>query len=142
MGIPDPVFKGLNAIHRSVFRISKGKVAGRGYGMPVLVLTTTGRKSGAPREVMLTSPLQEDGTIALVASRGGDDRHPDWYHNLCADPDVTVEIEGATRPMRARVLEGDERERRWAQIVAAHDNYAGYQRKTDRTIPVVLLEPR
>jgi deazaflavin-dependent oxidoreductase (nitroreductase family) len=135
-------FKLANAIHRPLFRLSKGRWFGRGLGMPVLVLTTTGRKSGARRSNMLTTPLEIGDSIVLVGSRGGDDRHPDWYFNLEADPAVDVEMAGTLRPMTARVVHGDERADLWARIIAAHDNYEGYQRKTDREIPVVVLDPR
>jgi deazaflavin-dependent oxidoreductase (nitroreductase family) len=110
--------------------------------MPMVALTTTGRKSGQRRTVMLSSPLVEGDTVVLVASRGGDDRHPDWFHNLVADPAVEIEMEGRSRPMTARVAEGAERDDLWIRLSTAHDNYAGYQRKTDRRIPVVVLAPR
>ena len=138
----DALLKFLNAIHRPVFRLSGGRLMSKGYGMPVVALTTTGRKSGQPRTVMLTSPLVEGDRIVLVASKGGDDRNPLWFTNLVADPDVEIEMGGANRPMRARVAEGDERTDLWTRLTAAHANYAGYQRKTERTIPVVVLEPR
>jgi deazaflavin-dependent oxidoreductase (nitroreductase family) len=136
------MLKAVNAIHQPVFRLSKGKIAGRGAGMPMVALTTTGRKSGRRRTVMLSSPLVEGDAVVLVASRGGDDRHPDWFHNLVADPAVEIEMEGRTRPMTARVAVGSEREDLWTRLSTAHDNYAGYQRKTDREIPVVVLDPR
>lgn len=109
--------------------------------MPVVVLTTTGRKSGKKRETMLTTPLELDDSVVLVASFGGDDRHPAWYLNLRDDPDVELELDGTKRRMRARIAEGDERADLWERLTAAHGNYAGYQRKTDREIPVVVLEP-
>ncbi|MEP6623864.1 MAG: nitroreductase family deazaflavin-dependent oxidoreductase [Acidimicrobiia bacterium] len=135
------LFKTVNAIHRPLFRLTKGRVAGRGSGMPVLVLTTTGRKSGQPRPTMLTSPLQFEGSIVLVASRGGDDRNPDWFLNLQADPDVKVEMDGVTRSMTAHVADATEKADLWPKIVADHDHYADYQTKTDRDIPVIVLTP-
>ncbi len=137
----DLQLKVINAIHRPLFRLSKGRIAGKGAGMPVLVLTTTGRKSGQKRPTMLTSPLQLEDSIVLVASRGGDDRHPDWFLNLEADPQVEVEMDGVTRPMTAHVADATEKADLWPKIVADHDNYAGYQKKTDRDIPVVVLTP-
>jgi len=77
----------------------------------------------------------------LVASYGGDDRNPAWFSNLASNPDVEIVMNGASRKMRARVAEGDERTRMWEALTAEHDNYAGYQRKTSRQIPVVVLEP-
>lgn len=109
--------------------------------MPVLMLTTTGRKSGQPRTTMLTSPLQDGGQIMLVASNGGDDRDPAWLHNLRVDPQVQVTMEGRTVPMTAHVADATEKAELWPRIVADHANYAGYQAKTDRDIPVVVLEP-
>ena len=137
----DLILKLVNAVHRPLFQLSKGKIMGKGLGMPVLVLTTTGRKSGNTRSTMLTSPLQVGEQVVIVASRGGDDRHPDWYLNLEANPKVEVEMGGATRPMTARVADETERAELWPQIIAAHDNYAGYQAKTDRAIPVIVLTP-
>jgi deazaflavin-dependent oxidoreductase (nitroreductase family) len=135
------LFKVVNAVHMPLFRLTKGKIGGRGSGMPVLVLTTTGRKSGAKRSNMLTSPLQVGDSIVLVASRGGDDRNPDWYYNLEADPAVEVELDGTTRPMTARIADVAERAELWPRIVADHSNYADYQRKTERDIPVIVLDP-
>ena len=110
--------------------------------MPVVELTTTGRKSGEARRVMLTSPHQEDGTIVVVASRGGDDTHPAWFHNIKADPVVQVKTDARpARPMHARVATAEERARLWPLLIADHPHYGGYQTKTDREIPLVLLEP-
>ena len=110
--------------------------------MPVLELTTIGRKSGEPRSVMLTSPLQEGATIVIVASRGGDDQHPAWLLNLRDTPQVQVAFKGAAKQsMSARVATADERARMWPLITATYKNYAGYQTKTQREIPLVLLEP-
>jgi deazaflavin-dependent oxidoreductase (nitroreductase family) len=136
-------FKLANALHKVVLKLTFGKVGGNLLGMPALELTTIGRKSGQPRKVMLTAPYQDGDTIALVASAGGNDEHPAWYLNLRDNPDVEVTLPGRpSREMTARVLEGEERERMWAQITEDHDNYLGYQQKTDREIPVVLVEPR
>ncbi|MEA3184314.1 MAG: hypothetical protein QOC57_249 [Ilumatobacteraceae bacterium] len=138
----DAVFKVVTRFHRLVFDLSKGKLAGKGSGMPVLKLTTVGRKSGERRSTMLTSPLVDGGNVVLVASFGGDDRDPAWFLNLVANPDVDVVMDGSNKPMRARVAEGVERTRLWEELTAKHANYAGYQRKTSRQIPVVVLEPR
>jgi deazaflavin-dependent oxidoreductase (nitroreductase family) len=136
------MFKLFTGLHRTVYDLSNGKLAGKAMGMPVLKLTTVGRKSGDRRATMLTAPLVEGDDVILIASFGGDDRNPAWYLNLVAEPDVEIEIEGSKRLMRARVAEGDERARLWGAVTAAHDNYADYQRKTDREIPVVVLSPR
>ena len=138
----DAVFKVITRFHRVVFDLSKGKVAGTVSGMPVVKLTTVGRTSGQQRTTMLTAPLEEGDNVVLVASYGGDDRDPMWYSNLLAHPDVEVILSGSKRMMRARVAEGDERTRLWESLIVKHANYAGYQRKTARQIPVVVLEPR
>ena len=142
MVLKDVIAKAITTFHRSVFDLSKGKVAGKASGMPVLKLTTIGRKSGQRRATMLTSPLLEGDNVMLVASYGGDDRDPMWFSNIVANPDVEVVMNGSTRKMRARIAESDERTRLWEALTAKHANYAGYQRKTSRQIPVVVLEPR
>jgi deazaflavin-dependent oxidoreductase (nitroreductase family) len=110
--------------------------------MPVLELTTKGRKTGQARSVMLTSPLQEGSTIVIVGSRGGDDRHPAWVLNIQENPDVEVAWKGgAKQPMKARVATADQRARLWPLVIADHKNYAGYQARTQREIPLILLEP-
>ena len=137
----DFAMKTMNAIHRGLLTISGGKAGWRVSDMPALRLTTIGRKSGQPRSVMLTSPIQEGTTLVVVASRGGDDHHPAWFLNLRANPQVEVSYQGKpTQPMVARVADEQERARLWPLIVADHKNYAGYQTKTEREIPVVLLE--
>jgi deazaflavin-dependent oxidoreductase (nitroreductase family) len=134
--------KAMNRFHRTVLKVTFGRVGWRAGGMPVLVLTTVGRKSGQARTSMLTSPVQDGETIVVIASRGGDDHNPAWFLNLQNDPDVYVVWKGQPRrPMRARIAEGDEREQLWARVVADEPHYGGYQTKTERLIPVVLLEP-
>jgi deazaflavin-dependent oxidoreductase (nitroreductase family) len=138
----DFVLKAMNTTHRVLLAMSFGKLGWNVGGMPALELTTTGRSSGQPRSCMLTSPLQIGDAYVIVASRGGDDHHPAWFLNLQANPDVQVSIEGKPkRPMRAHVATADERAEWWPTIIAAHKNYDGYQRKTSREIPLVLLEP-
>ena len=138
----DLTLKAMNAVHRAALKITGGRVGWTASNMPVLELTTTGRRSGQPRTVMLTSPLQEGSTIVVVASRGGDDQAPLWYLNLCANPAVDVSLQG--RPaerMHARVASAEERARLWPLVVADHRNYAAYQTRTEREIPLVLLQP-
>lgn len=137
----DFALKAMNVIHRGLLTISAGKAGWRVADMPVLRLTTIGRKSGQPRSVMLTSPVQEGTTLIVVASRGGDDNHPAWFLNLRDNPQVEVAYQGKpARPMRARVADEQERGRLWPLVVADHKNYADYQTKTEREIPLVLLE--
>ena len=134
--------KTMNAIHRGVLAVSGGRLGWRAGGMPVVELTTTGRKSGQPRTVMLTSPLQQGNGIVIVASRGGDDHHPGWFLNLQDNPDVEVVVGGQPKQrMRARVANPEERAAMWPQVTSKYKGYANYQTKTDREIPLVLLEP-
>ena len=138
----DLTLKTMNAVHRVLLKVSFGKFGWEASNMPVLELTTTGRKSGQRRSVMLTSPVQEGSTIVIVASRGGDDTHPAWFLNLRDNPSVEVAYKGAAKkPMHARVASPEERARLWPFVTADHKNYAGYQTKTTREIPLVLLEP-
>ena len=138
----DLQLKAMNTFHRGLLKLSGGRLGWRAGGMPVLELTTTGRKSSQPRTVMLTSPVQEGDAIAIVASRGGDDHHPAWFLNMRDHPDVEVAFAGKPkRPMRARVATPEERAALWPRVTAAYKGYAGYQTKTDREIPLVLLEP-
>lgn len=137
----DLTLKLMNRVHRLALALSGGRLGWRAGGMPVLELTTTGRKSGLARSVMLTSPVQEGTTIVVVASRGGDDQPPAWLLNITTDNRVHVALEGAPRTaMRARVASPQERARLWPKIAAEHQNYAGYQLRTDREIAVVLLD--
>lgn len=137
----DLVLKTMNTVHRGIMTLSGGRLGWTAAKMPVLELTTTGRKSGQPRSVMLTSPWQDGDTMAIVASRGGDDVHPAWYLNLVSDPNVSVKTKDGSKAMVARTASADERARIWPQLTEDFENYAGYQNKTEREIPVVLLEP-
>jgi deazaflavin-dependent oxidoreductase (nitroreductase family) len=133
--------KAMQAIHRGMIAVTGGRAGWDLRGMPVVELTTTGRKSGQPRTSMLTSPLRIGGDEVVVASRGGDDAHPAWYLNLRDTPDVLVARHGGEpEPRRARILEGAERDDAWARIIERHPHYAGYQTKTTREIPLVVLE--
>ncbi|MDQ6910072.1 MAG: nitroreductase family deazaflavin-dependent oxidoreductase [Actinomycetota bacterium] len=136
----DGLFKVGTGLHKAVLRATKGRLLGRAGGMPVLILTTTGRRSGTKRSTVLTSPICEHDRVLLVASYGGDDRHPAWFLNLRDDPEVTVTMAGEERTMRARVATGEEKAALWARVVGAYRGYARYQRNTGRDIPVVVLE--
>lgn len=136
------MLKFSNRLHRGLLGLSGGRLGWRTAGMPVLKLTTVGRRSGQERTVMLTSPHQEGEALVIVASRGGDDIHPAWYLNLVENPEVKVAVKGSSAmPMRASVVPASERARLWPLVTAAYSGYAGYQEKTDREIPLVVLEP-
>ncbi len=120
------------------FRANAGKLGGQFEGAPVLLLHTTGAKSGLER----VNPMmyqEVDDAIAVFASKGGAPTHPDWYHNLVAHPEVTVEIGSETVPMIASVAKGEERDAIWERQKKQFPNFAEYEEKTDRVIPVVLL---
>ncbi|MDQ2755514.1 MAG: nitroreductase family deazaflavin-dependent oxidoreductase [Actinomycetota bacterium] len=110
-------------------------------GLPVMLLTMRGAKSGKVRKVPLMR-VEHDGVYLAVASQGGAPSHPQWYRNLTADPDIVVQDGTQKHDVRARELEGAEREQWWERAVAAFAPYAEYQQKTTRTIPVLVLEPR
>ena len=138
----DLALKTMNAVHRVILTVSGGRLGWKASAMPVIRLTTTGRKSGQPRSVMLTSPLQEGSTLIIVASRGGDDNHPAWFLNLRDHPEVDVVVEGRpSQRMHAHIATAEERARLWPPLIAAHKNYGGYQEKTTREIPLVMLVP-
>lgn len=135
------MLKTVNFVHRSVLRVSGGRLLSSLGSMPVVELQTIGRKSGKRRTTMLTTPASDDERVVLVASKGGDDRDPDWYRNLVADPEVELTIDGDTKKMTARTATDDEKADLWPTIVEAYKGYAGYQEKTDREIPVVICVP-
>ena len=124
------------------FRTNHGQIqSGMFKGARLLLLTTTGAKSGKTR----INPLAftRDGeNYVIIASKGGSPTHPDWYHNLVANPDVTVEVGTERIDVRARVAQGEERDRLFAAQAALMPGFAEYQRKTARQIPVVVLERR
>ena len=137
----DAALKTMNAVHRTILKLSGGRFGWKAGKMPVFELTTIGRKSGQARSVMLTSPHQDGDTIVLVASRGGDDHHPAWFLNLRDNPEVEVTTREGTTKMTARVADAEERAVLWPKVVAAYRQYGGYQDKTEREIPLVLLDP-
>ncbi|MDI9835656.1 nitroreductase family deazaflavin-dependent oxidoreductase [Streptomyces sp. KAU_LT] len=109
-------------------------------GLPVILLTTRGAKSGKIRKTPLMR-VEHDGRYAVVASQGGAPKHPVWYHNIKAEPHVELQDGPVKRDMRAREVTGDEKAEWWERAVAAFPPYADYQKKTDREIPVFVLEP-
>lgn len=138
----DLALKAMNTFHRGLLKVTGGRRGWFVSDMPVLELTTIGRTSGLRRSTMLTTPLQEGAVIVVVASRGGDDTHPAWFLNLCENPAVEVSLQGKpAEAMTARVATTEERARLWPLVTADHQQYADYQERTSRVIPLVLLEP-
>lgn len=139
----DTFAKGFTAGHKVLIRATNGKIGGTALGMPVLVLTTTGRKSGVARKTPLTCfDDTVNDRIVIVASWGGDDRHPDWYLNLVANPEVGVLIHGKALSMVARTGTTEEKADVWPTLVGMYKGYAAYQKRTERDIPVVILTDR
>lgn len=128
----------LGILHRGIYRLSRGKVGAKLGQLPVLLLTTTGRKSGQPRTWPL-GYIRDGERLIIIASAGGEPKHPAWYVNLRADPEVTVQLGGKSVAMHAETATGAERARLWAQVIAVFSGFAEYQRKTTREIPVVIL---
>lgn len=137
-----PLLRRLIGVHTHVYRLTNGVVGHHFPGAPpMLLLDHVGAKSGTKR----TTPLvyvDDAPDVVLVASKGGHPRNPAWYHNLLANPDTTVQIGAARRAVRARVATPEERERLWPKAVATYSGYSGYQERTAREIPLVILEPR
>ena len=137
-----PVLGRLIGGHTLVYRATGGLLGQRFPGAPpMLLLEHVGAKSGTRRNTPLA--YFEDGRdVVIVASKGGHPKHPAWYHNLRAHPDTTVQIGREHRAVHADVANPDERARLWPQAVATYGGYRGYQERTDREIPLVILRPR
>jgi deazaflavin-dependent oxidoreductase (nitroreductase family) len=139
---PIPALLGLRSwLHRIAFRASGGRLLRTWGGLPVLLLTTKGRHSGRTRSTILVTPVVDGESLVVVASDGGAPTHPAWYLNLCAEPEVDVLFDGRRRRMRARTVEGAERQVVFDRVVARAPAYGRYARRTSRILPVVLLEP-
>src|SRR5688572_23165121 len=121
------------------YRATGGRVSGQFAGAPLLLLTTTGAKSRQPRTAPLAYSTDGD-RLVVIASKGGAPTNPDWYHNLVANPSVTVELGAETFPATATVPEGEERDHLFDRMAAQMPGFADYQRQTTRRLPVVVLE--
>jgi deazaflavin-dependent oxidoreductase (nitroreductase family) len=123
------------------FRANQGRVGGQFEGAPLLLLHSTGAKSGQERVNPVMYQAVGNG-FAVFASKAGADTNPDWYHNLRAHPQARIEVGTQTLDVTARVLDADEREPIWEEQKARYPGFAGYETKTDRVIPVVMLDRR
>jgi deazaflavin-dependent oxidoreductase (nitroreductase family) len=132
------VIKLMSTTHRLWYRMTRGAVGGRLRGAPILLLTTTGAKSGKQRTMPLMY-LADGDNLVVVASNAGHDRHPGWWLNLRRDPRATVQIRGKRMSVRAQQAEADVKARLWPRLVEMYGDYAAYQRLTAREIPVVIL---
>jgi deazaflavin-dependent oxidoreductase (nitroreductase family) len=141
MTVKNRLTKASTTMHVAVIRATHGRFGAKIGPQDLCVLTTTGRKSGAERHNPLAWFPHDDG-IVVVASANGSDKHPAWYLNLVANPDVRVEINGQAKPMTARTASDAEKAQVWPGIIAKAKNFDGYQTKTSRNIPLVILTPR
>jgi deazaflavin-dependent oxidoreductase (nitroreductase family) len=137
-----PVLTQLMKGHTIVYRVTGGRIGHRFPGAPPsLLLDHVGAKSATKRTTPLTY-VRDGDNFVLVASKGGHPKHPAWFHNLRANPDVTIQVGSERKAVRARVAIPEERARLWPKVVATYSGYAGYQERTEREIPLVILEPR
>jgi len=135
------LFRALVRLNRLLYQLSGGGIGGRMRGAPVLLLTTTGRRSGRSYTTPLLF-LADTNDYIVVASNGGAPRHPDWFLNLEANPEVEVQVRRELKRMRARIAGPEERARLWPRLVALYPPYESYRDRTSREIPVVVLELR
>lgn len=140
--VTDALMKLMNGVHRTALTLSGGHLGRRFAGMTTVELRVPGRVSGTIRTTILTIPVHDEDRIVLVASKGGDDRDPEWYRNVLAHPNVELIIDGRSLPVCARPATSAERAELWPRVVAAYDGYASYQERTTRQIPLVVCIPR
>ena len=134
------LLRALFSVYAFLYRVTGGRWGGRVQGLPVLLLTTTGRRTGRTR----TTPLgyfEDRGRYVIIASNAGRDRHPGWFHNLKARPDVGLQMGDRLLGARAAVASPEERKRLWSRLIELAPGYAAYERRTTREIPIVILSP-
>lgn len=134
------VWERATSLHSALYSVSKGRIGGTALGGPIVLVDSVGRKSGKRR----THPLicdEQGENIVVVASKGGIDKHPAWYLNLKASPATEINWKGEKRRVHAREAEGEERQRLWDRMAEVYPPYNDYQARTERRIPVIVLEP-
>jgi len=137
-----PVLRRMMGGHTWLYRRTGGRIGHRFPGLgPMLLLDHVGAKSGVKRTIPLLY-IDDPPNLVIVASKGGYPQHPAWYHNLLANPDTIVQIAAERRRVHARVATATERARLWPMAVATYSGYSGYQERTDREIPLIILETR
>jgi F420H(2)-dependent quinone reductase len=139
--IPAGLLRALGKLNVPVYRMTRGRLLGKVGRAPVLLLTSTGRRTGQRR----TAPvlyLRDGDRLVVIGSNAGNTHAPAWSHNLKANPDAEIEIRGAQAKVRARVAEGDERAELWAKMNAQYEGFDSYEQRTSRDIAVFVLEPR
>ena len=137
---PKGIIRFFSALNRGWYKLTGGRIGGKFHGAPLVLLTTTGRKTGKERTWPLLSIKQGDSYL-FAASFGGHDEHPAWYLNLAANPDVSVQEGSTTVRGRARVATGAEREQLYQKFVDVYSTYGDYAKATTREIPVVVVDP-
>jgi deazaflavin-dependent oxidoreductase (nitroreductase family) len=138
-----PLLRRVMGGHTFVYRASGGLIGHRvPFAPPTLLLTHIGAKSGEKRISPLTYTKGDGDDLVLVASKGGYPKNPAWFHNLKANPDTTVQVGREQRPVHARVATPEERQRLWPRVIDNYSGYADYQQRTEREIPLVILERR
>ena len=135
------IWNQLTRVHVEAYRLSHGKLGGEYRGAPILLLHHTGRKSGSERVSPLIY-LADGDDLVVVGSKGGSHKHPAWFLNLREMPETTVEVGGERRRVKVRVASAQEREKLWPRVVEVYSDYANYQERTEREIPLVILSPR
>jgi deazaflavin-dependent oxidoreductase (nitroreductase family) len=141
MSMPAGALRAMGKLNVPIYRLTRGRVMGRIGRAPVLLLTSTGRRSGQPR----TAPvlfLADGERVIVIGSNAGNTREPAWSHNLKANPDAEVEIRGEHRQVRARACAGDERAELWRRMNEQYAGFDDYDERTSRDIAVFALEPR
>jgi F420H(2)-dependent quinone reductase len=135
------IFRGMLSLMVSLYRTTGGRIVGKVQGLPVLLLTTTGRKSGKLRTVPL-GYLRDGSTYVIIAAYGGLPRHPAWFFNLESHPEATVQVKKVQMPVTAEVANPEKKRELWARLLEVAPSIANYQKRTSREIPMVILHPR
>ena len=133
--------KTFMAIGTQLYKISSGRIGGRLSALNVLLLTTTGRKSGKQRTTPLGYFRDEEGSYVIIGSNAGFNTHPAWFHNLKQQPQVTIQVKGKELEVNAEIAGSDRRNQLWSRLVELAPFYDNYTKKTSREIPVVILRP-
>ena len=141
MAMPDSWLKATGKLNVPIYRLSRGRIFGSIGTAPVLLLTSTGRRSGQQRTAPVVF-LADGERLIVIGSNAGNERTPAWSYNLQANPDAEIEIRGSRRAVRARVAEGDERAELWRKVNGMYEGFDDYDAKTSRDIAVFVLEPR
>jgi F420H(2)-dependent quinone reductase len=123
-----------------LYNVSGGRIGGKMGKVPILLLTTTGRKTGKQRTLPLVY-IMDDGAYVVTGSAGGADKHPSWFFNIRSDPQATIQVKDKHIKVTAEIVGPEKKSELWARLVAVAPNFAGYQKRTSREIPMVILRP-